>query len=218
MIYIFEDRDSRRVQNQDVVKDHGDVICFAKFDIDAEEDLSNFIIENFCDADCLIFHKSYAFKDKNVILPMVQSYMLKNGIKFCVYSGGIEHGSISKDGVALVNANVMYENLVHFINYYKHSNEVILEILLWGERYRLNQLMSMQYELFDQYFISNDLGAIIPSEELDEILDDTSSKFEEYVFDVPQMLDNLKNRTTSLTWNEFFNILSLGIHKIELTL
>lgn len=218
MIYIFEDRDSRRVQNQEVVKEHSDVICFAKFDIDTEEDLSNFIIENFCDADCLIFHKSYTFKDKNVILPMVQSYMLKNGIKFCVYSGGIEHGSISKDGVALVNANVMYDNLVHFIRYYKDSNEVILEILLWGERYRLNQLMSMQYELFNQYFISNDLGAIIPSEELDEILDDTSSKFEECGFDIPPMLDNLKNRTSSLTWNEFLNMLNLEIQKIELAL
>lgn len=218
MIYIFEDRDSRRIQNHDVVKEHSDVICFAKFDIDTDEDLSNFIIENFCDADCLIFHKSYTFKDKNVILPMVQSYMLKNSIKFCIYSGGIEHGSISKDGVALVNANVMYDNLIHFINYYKDSNEVILEILLWGERYRLNQLMSMQYELFNQYFISNDLGTIIHSEEFDEILDDTCSKFEEYGFDVPQILDNLKNRTSGLTWNEFFNMLSSGIHKIELTL
>ena len=218
MIYIFEDREPRKVQNLDVVKEHSDVICFAKFDIDTDEDLSNFIIEKFCDADCLIFHKSYTFKDKNVILPMIQSYMLKNGVKFCVYSGGIEHSSINKDGVALVNANVMYDNLLHFINYYKDSNEIILEILLWGERYRLNQLMSMQYELFNQYFVSNDLGTIIPSEELDEILDDSSSKFEEYGFDVPPILDKLKNRTSGLTWNEFFNMISLGIHKIELTL
>lgn len=218
MIYIFEDRDSRRVQNQDVVKEHSDVICFAKFDIDTDQDLSDFIVENFCDADCLIFHKSYTFKDKNVILPMVQSYMLKNGVKFCVYSGGIEHGSISKDGVALVNANVMYDNLVHFINYYKDSKDVILEILLWGKRYRLNQLMSMQYELFNQYFISNDLGTNIPPEDFDDILDDTCSKFEEYGFDDPPMLDKLKNKTSSLTWNEFFNRLSLEIQKIELTL
>ena len=218
MIYIFEDRDSRRAQNQDVVKEHSDVICFAKFDIDTDQDLSDFIVDNFYDADCLIFHKSYTFKDKNVNLPLVQSYMLKNGVKFCVYSGGIEHGSISQDGVTLVNANVMYDNLAHFIKYYKDSNEIILEILLWGERFRLSQLMSMQYELFNQYFISNDLDAIIPSEDLDEILDDIFSKFEEYGFDVPPMLDKLKNRTSSLTWDEFFNILSSGIHKIELTL
>lgn len=218
MIYIFEDRDSRRVQNQDVVKEHNDVICFAKFDIDTDQDLSDFIIDNFCDADCLIFHKSYTFKNKNVNLQLVQSYMLRNGVKFCVYSGGIEHGSISQDGVTLVNANVMYDNLTHFINYYKDSNETILEILLWGERYRLSQLTSMQYELFNQYFTSNDLDAIIPSEDIDEILDDTFSKFEEYEFDATPMLDKLKNRTSSLTWNEFFNMLSSGIHKIELTL
>ena len=218
MIYIFEDRGSRMVQNQDVVKEHSDVICFAKFDIDTDQDLSDFIVENFYDADCLIFHKSYTFKDKNVNLPLVQSYMLKNGVKFCVYSGGIEHGSISQDGVTLVNANVMYDNLAHFINYYKDANEIILEILLWGERFRLSQLMSMQYELFNQYFISNDLDAIIPSEDLDEILDDIFCKFEEYGFDVTPMLDKLKNRTSSLTWNEIFNILSSGIHKIELTL
>lgn len=206
------------VQNQDVVKEHSDVICFAKFDIDTHQDLSDFIVENFCDADCLIFHKSYTFKDKNVNLALVQSYMLKNGVKFCVYSGGIEHGSISQDGVALVNANVMYNNLEHFINSYKDSNEVILEILLWGERYRLSQLMSIQYELFNQYFLLNDLDAIISSEDLDEILDDTCSKFEEYGFNIPLLLEKLNDRTSSMTWNEFFNMLSSGIHKIELTL
>jgi hypothetical protein len=200
------------------VKKHSDVICFAKFDIDTDQDLSDFIVEKFCDADCLIFHKSYTFKDKNVNLPLVQSYMLKNGVKFCVYSGGIEHGSISQDGVTLVNANVMYDNLAHFINYYKDSNETILEILLWGERYRLNQLLSMQYELFNQYFISNDLGAIIPSEDIDDILYDTISKFKEYEFDVIPMPDKRKNEMSNLTWNEFFNMLSSGIHKIELTL
>ena len=57
MIYIFEDRDSRREQNQDVVKENSDVICFAKFDIDTDQDLSDFIVENFYDAECLIFHK-----------------------------------------------------------------------------------------------------------------------------------------------------------------
>ena len=144
--------------------------------------------------------------------------MLKNGVKFCVYSGGIEHGSISQDGVTLVNANVMYDNLEHFINSYKDSNEVILEILLWGEKYRLSQLISMQYELFNQYFISNDLDVFIPSADLDEILDDTFSKFEEYGFDAPPMLDKLKDRTYSLTWNEFFDMLSTEIHIIELTL
>lgn len=218
MIYIFEDRDSRRVQNQDIVKEHSDVICFAKFDIDTDQDLSDFIVENFYDAECLIFHKSYTFKDKNVNLPLVQSYMLKNSVKFCIYSGGIEHGSISQDGVALVNANVMYNNLEYFINSYKDSNEVILEILLWGERYRLSQLMSMQYELFNQYFLLNDLDAIIPFEDLDEILDDTCSKFEEYGFSIPLLLEKINDRTSSQTWNEFFNMISSGIHKIEQTL
>lgn len=218
MIYIFEDRDSRRILNQDVVNRHTDVICFAKFDIDTDLDLSDFIVDNFCDADCLIFHKSYTFKDKNVNLPLIQDYMLKNGVKFCVYSGGIEHGSVSKDGVTHVNANVMYDNLEHFINHYNDSNEVILEILLWGERYQLNQLMTLQYELFNQFFISNDLDAIISSGDFDEILDDTCSKFEEYGFDIPQILDKLKNMTTRHSWNEFFNILSMEIHKMELTL
>jgi|GEM_PF-2992612 hypothetical protein len=218
MIYIFEDRDSRRILNQDVVTKHSDVICFAKFDIDTDQNLSDFIVNNFCDAVCLIFHKSYTFKDKNVNLPMVQDYMLKNGVKFCVYSGGIEYGSISKDGVTQVNSNVMYENLVHFINHYKDSNEVILEILLWGERYRLNQLKTLQYDLFNQFFISNALNEIIPSEDFDEILDDTCSKFEEYGFDIPQLSDKFKNSTPGLTWNEYFNLLSLEIHKIELTL
>lgn len=218
MIYIFEDRDSRRILNQDIVNKHVKVICFAKFDIDTDQDLSDFIVENFCDADCLIFHKSYTFKDKNINLPLVEAYMIKNGVKFCVYSGGIEHSSINKDGVALVNANVMYDNLEYFIKHYKDSTEVILEILLWGDRYRLSQLMSLQYELFNQYFMSNDLLAIIPSEDLDEILDDTCNKFEEYGFIIPQIFYKLKDRTVDLTWNEFFNSLSFEIHKIELTL
>ena len=218
MIYIFEDRDSRRILNQDVVNKNFDVICFAKFDIDTDKDLSDYIVDKFCDADCLIFHKSYTFKDKNVNLPMVQAYMLKNGVKFCVYSGGIEHGTISKDGVTHVNANVMYNNLVYFINHYKDSKEVILEILLWGEKYRLNQLMTLQYDLFNQFFISNDLNAIIPSEDFKEILGDTYSKFEEYGFSIPQALDKLNNMSSNLTWNEFFSILSMEIHKMELTL
>lgn len=218
MIYIFEDRESRRILNQDIVNKHIDLISFAKFDIDTDQDLNDFIVENFCDAECLIFHKSYTFKDKNVNLPLVQDYMLKNKVKFCLYSGGIECGSINKDGIAQVNANVMYDNLEHFINHYKNSNEVILDILLWGERYRLSQLMSLQYELFNQNFMSNDLIATIPSEDFDEILDDTCSKFDEYGFNIPQMLYKLKNSTSDLTWNEYFNLLSLGIHKIELTL
>lgn len=218
MIYIFEDRESRRVLNQDVVNKHIEVICFAKFDIDSDQDLNNFIVDNFCDADCLIFHKSYTFKDKNVDLPQIQAYMLKNGVKFCVYSGGIENGSISKDGIANVNANVMYDNLEHFINHYKDSNEMILDVLLWGERYRLSQLMSLQYELFNQFFTSNDLSEIIASEDLDEILVDTHSKFEEYGFDIPQLLDKLRNMKSDLTWNEYFNLLSIEIQKIEQTL
>lgn len=216
MIYIFEDRASRKELHQKVMDDYRDVVSFAKFDIDEGQDLSDFIIENFCEADCILFHKSYVFKNKQVNIPVVQRYMLQNGVKFCIYSGGIERGSINSDGIAWINANVMYDNISIFVEQYKRTNEISFEVLLWGERNRLNQLISLQYDLFEQFFTNNSFDDYIIYDDLEGVCDDIQNKFEEYGFDISEMLDNILSVSDRrLTWRELYDMLHYEISKIE---
>lgn len=107
MIYIFEDRSERRLMHQELIEEYKEKICFAKFGIDEGMNLEDYIIDNFIDAEIIIFHKSYSFKSKTVSLDEIRKKM--PNVQFVIFSGGTEYGGIYENGnMVTINADVMY--------------------------------------------------------------------------------------------------------------
>lgn len=204
MIYIFEDRAKRRTMHQELVDAYKDKICFAKFDIDEGMNLEDYIIENFIDAEVIIFHKSYSFKSKNVNLEEIIKKM--PGVRFVIFSGGNEHGGISEDGnIVTINADVMYGNLETFLKSYTNENDINLDILLWGEKYNLNKMLSLQSMLFDNFFINANLQE---QADIEEILDHIPILFEVYNDTIQGRLISAIEpyKETGITWGNLLQI------------
>lgn len=218
MIYIFEDRAERKRQHQEIVTRYQGKICFAKFDIDEDMNLEDYIINNFLDAKIIIFHKSYSFKSKTVNLEEIKKKMKMNRIRFVVFSGGIENGSINSDGnVEAINADVMYNNLEVFLKFYEEDKEINFEPLVWGEHYKLNQQLSLQDKLFREYFITTDLHAKIDNDDLRDILEDIFSMCEEYRVEIKEHLTSESKRIgeNCLTWGDLLHIILTKISTLN---
>lgn len=209
MIYIFEDRAEREAINKDVVDRYPDKICFAKFNIDEQQELEQFIIDHFHDAECILFHKSYSFLDKDVNLSKVQQKLVVDyGVKFIVFSGGTERSSIADNGVININADVMYSNLGLFLETYRLTGNRIYEILLWGEKYRLSQLLAKQVVIHYDNFLDCDLDEIIDLDEAEDIIENIESEG----FDLNDHLqDAAQSDREQLTWDDVRRLIQFQI-------
>lgn len=208
MIYIFEDRTERRLLHQELVNTYKEKICFAKFGIDEGMNLEDYIIENFFDAEIIIFHKSYSFKSKTVNLDEIRKKMPK--VRFVIFSGGIEYGKISEDGNTItINADVMYGNLEIFIKSYNNGMDVNFEVLVWGEQYQLNQLLSFQDRIFREFFISSNLQTQIDRNEIEDVIEEISLLGEEYNVSINECLvsEITPFIETGLTWGNLLQII-----------
>lgn len=211
MIYVFEDRSERKHQHQDIIDKYKSVISFAKFDIDDGMNLVDYINKNFLNAEIMIFHKSYSFKSNIVSIDAIKKEM--PNVRFVVFSGGIENGTIDRDKhLVTINADVMYNNLEIFLKYLTNRKEINFEPLIWGEFYLQNRIVSLQNRLFREYFINADLDKRIEDNDkgsgIDDLLDMITLYCEDYGIDI---YDELKEaiilEENSLTWGNLLRII-----------
>ena len=211
MIYIFEDRPERRLQHQDIMDKYKSIISFAKFDIDEGMNLADYIYKNFLDAEIMIIHKSYAFKSNTVNIDAIKKIM--PDVKFVVFSGGTDNGTIVGDGNSVtINADVMYNNLEIFLKYLTNKKEINFEPLVWGECYLQNRLVSLQNRLFLKYFINADLDKRIEDNDkgigIDDLLDVITLYCEDYGVGMQdKLIEDIKSEENGLTWGDLLRII-----------
>ena len=215
MIYIFEDRPERRLQQQSMMDKHKGIIRFAKFDIDEGMNLANYIHNNFPNAEIIIIHKSYAFKGNSVNIDAIKKNM--PGVRFVVFSGGIENGTISNDGNALtINADIMYNNIEIFLKYLTDKNEINFEPMVWGERYQQNRLVSLQNKLFREYFTNADLDKRIEDGDTQmdiyDLLDVIITYCEDHRIDIQdELVTEVESKGEGITWRDLLQIIQKQI-------
>lgn len=164
MIYIFEDRLERRKINQGIIDSYGDLVCYGKFGIDQGQNPESFILDKFADAQCVMLHKSYAFKTNDVTVETVDKIFREYlEIPFVLYSGGLEKGNKDSAGRISLNADIMYSNLPLFLEHCRQLSDLggdhireILDILLWGPDYVLNSILNFQNEFSKKFFMLKD--------------------------------------------------------------
>lgn len=173
MIYIFDDRARRRELYSKTLNRYSALI---KPDILNLIDTGNFdesLIEKYGDAYLIILHTSYRIKGGEIKSEEIRDYFLRNGLHVVTFSGGAEMNDVShkeKGTLYNMNAERMYGNLEIFLKDYELKGEPNIELLLWGEQYRLNQLLSFQWILGIQ-FININLDEPITEDEADNLID-----------------------------------------------
>ncbi len=208
MIYIFEDRYERRSNNQKIVSTFPGKIEFAKFDIDPEQDLSEFIINRFHDAECIMLHKSYVFKNKDVNIEKVVSILSKEyGVHCVIFSGGTEKGKITLDGNVIINADVMYKNLEEFMNHHSHQGVIEFAKLLWGKNYKLNSLLEIQYKITLK-MVDDDLSSLLDRDFLIDLIDDLNLDN----WNITEKIDRLGG---VISGNQLLNIIDSEIYQLK---
>ncbi len=163
MIYLFEDRDDRKQQLLGEEGLHA-LVCQKPFDCSYSEDVGDYILNNFSDAEVVLLHKSYRFANKNVTTDCVKEAFKTLDIPVVLFSGNSRSSLIKDDAgtTAEINSVVMYRNLNLFMSFYQQTEEVCIPILVYGKYYKINQLLEMQAKLFFLLFDRKDEDVLKP--------------------------------------------------------
>lgn len=155
MIYLFEDRIGRKEQFLNDSEKYP-LLCQKAFSCSSELDIESYIKENYSDAKAVLLHKSYVFKDNSSIKPELVKAKFQLLIKTPVilFSGGSNSNLIKEKGLitAEINSGVMYKNLPLFHDSYKATGNVNIPMLVYGENYKMNQLLEMQAKINNYLF------------------------------------------------------------------
>lgn len=177
MIYIFEDRYERRENNQSIINKYSDYIQYTKFEITACQDLADFLIDKIEDAECVMLHNSYRFTDMAVNVEEIRRTVTElMGARFVIFSGGIESPNINSQGVIFVNADTLYSNLELFLEQLKKTGTPTYEILIWGQNYQLNKILSSQAKIHFEKFLECNLDEIVDPDDLEDTIDDIETE------------------------------------------
>ena len=155
MIYLLEDRIDRKNQFLDD-SDKYPLLCQKAFECSSERDIEIYIKENYSDAQVVLLHKSYVFKDKSSITPELvkEKFQILFKVPVILFSGGSNSNLIKENGLitAEINSGVMYKNLPLFHHTYQESGFVNIPELVYGENYKMNQLLEMQAKINNYFF------------------------------------------------------------------
>jgi len=154
MIYIFDDRAQRRKENELRLRKFSCIVSFSTVDATPEKRVEDVIIDSMSDPDCVLFHKSYVFADRNVTFEAVRQLFTSFDVPVVIFSGGTEGNNKSGSEINM-NADLMYENLPYFLEDFQTNGKINIDTLLWGKRYRLNELLQIQNKISAQYLINN---------------------------------------------------------------
>lgn len=199
MIYLFEDRIGRMNQ---YLKENINSNDFKIALVDCEKkDLFNYLNTNFYDANAILFHSSYTFKDDNITNEDVKKYFSDKKIPFIYFSGGLNNNIFIENGI--VNGNVnsgdMYNNLLIFIEEFKTKSKINVPLLVHGEKYLLNSLLELQ-SIVSLYLFNKQCDFLLASNDYNEIIDlvEARIKEDELKNDKSKLLDFLNKQLTKL--------------------
>jgi hypothetical protein len=171
MIYLFEDRKGRMQQYFNKALDTR-LVEEKIFDCSAES-IESYMIENFKDAECIIFHKSYSFPQDGITNNDVKQAFVNRKVPFVFFSGELKNNLLLENGIytGTVNSGVMYNNLDRFIETYKKERKINIPLLVFGENYLLNSLLNLQYKINNMLFMKSKEDTL-DEELLEEIKDE----------------------------------------------
>lgn len=178
MIYLFEDRKGRMQQylKQSIENEYLKESIFES----TSENIVDYVNENYSDAKCILFHKSYQFPQNNITIDLVKNTFISKGISFVIFSGGNNNNIHIEKNVytGTVNSGDMYNHLNTFLNYYRDKSIINIPLLLFGEKFLLNSLLALQNKI-NLYLFAKKSTDIIESDDLDSILDDIKNRIKE---------------------------------------
>ena len=172
MIYLFDDRKGRRDLYAKSLNRFSKIIKPEILKLNSEGNFDDSIIENYGDAKLIILHSSYLIKGSKIKSDEIRDYFLKNGLDVVTFSGGTDNSSIinqERGTLYNINAERMYENLEFFLKDYELNDVLNFELLMWGNQYRLNQLLAFQYKL-GSLFINDKLNEPISNHDADDLI------------------------------------------------
>lgn len=210
MIYIFDDRTQRRSDNEVKLAQFSDVVKFLQVKLLTGKSVEDSIIDSITTPDCIIFHKSYVFTDQEVSYEVVRELFTSFDVPVIIFSGGTEFsnkGIIQTD----INADVMYQNMPLFLKDYKENGNINIDILIWGEKHKLNALLELQNEFAEDFFINKDPDEVITdSRKIERFLNNKCSKIDRNLGG--EILAEM-TQEGSLTWGQLMNIVDKNINK-----
>lgn len=177
MIYLFDDRQGRRDLYAKSLNRFSSIIKpeILRLNVDVEGKFNESLIENYGDADLIILHSSYLIKGGKIKSDEIRDYFLKNGLNVVTFSGGTDNSSIiiqERATLYNINAERMYENLDIFLKDYEINGDLNIDLLIWGNQYILNQLLSFQWKL-GNLFINDNLNEPISNHDTDDLIEFT---------------------------------------------
>lgn len=209
MIYIYDDRNTRRNDNAERLKNFSDIVVFKTIYLIPGKQVEEIITESIENPECIIFHKSYAFEDNNVSFETVRDWFTDLGIPVVIFSGGTE-GCSNGNSIININADLMYNNLPLFLEDFRSNGKMNIDVLLWGERHLLNAMLQFQSKFAIEYFIENSLD-----DNIDNIVGIKRT--------ITQRCHNLKSfgesliseidKYSQISWGELANIIDSNIKK-----
>lgn len=212
MIYLFEDRIGRKQRFLGDNNSHP-LICHKPFDCSSADMIAVYIKNNYYDAKAVLLHKSYTLGKKDFTIENIKNgFKTVLGIPVVLFSGG-SNSSIIKEGdvvTAEINSGVMYQNLMLFAYTYQNTGEICIPILVYGEYYRINQLLEMQARMNDFLFDRHETDIIKQSDirQLNKIMDDITES------GLATDIDTLKNWIKDKGETLRVNLLKQAVQKL----
>lgn len=212
MIYIFDDRAQRRKDNEEILRKFSDIVTFDTVNLIPGKSADECIFDSIEDAECIIFHKSYALGDEDVTFETIRQLFISLGVPIVIFSGGTEGSNKSANEINM-NADLMYHNLPFFLENRKENGMINIDTLLWGKKYRLNALLKFQNTLSQKYLINNDPNTLL--DDLEKIKRDIKNSCREIHGDFANSIISDIGANKQITWQELAIIIDNNIRKFE---
>ena len=212
MIYIFDDRAQRRKDNEEILRKFSDIVTFDTVNLIPGKSADECIFDSIENAECIIFHKSYALDDESVTFETIRQLFTSLSVPIVIFSGGTE-GSNKSANEFNMNADLMYHNLQFFLEKRKENGVINIDTLLWGKKYRLNALLKFQNTLSKEYLINNDPDTAL--DDLEKIKRFIINSCREIHRDLANSIISDIGANNQITWQELAIIIDNNIHKFE---
>lgn len=158
------------------------------------------------DAALILLHKNY-FEDDEMRTEDVVDAAEELQIPFIRFSGEASRGEI-------LDSNVMYKNLTPFLDNYKDSSKIELDILKYGKNYKKQHILYARYLIAILIFNKSNNEAFVLDDSLRNNLVNLLSKMDYNKKEIEESISNLKNKKDEYkTFGDFREKLDNLIHK-----
>ena len=205
MIYLFEDR-LDRMNQLFKGKLSEEVKIISSFDCIDSVNFTQYLNDNFENAECVLFHYSFNFLNKDIKVEQVKDFFIEKQIPFAFFSGGMSDNLVEEDDLltAQLNSGTMYNNINEFVAQFKTKGKINLPLLVFGKNYLLNTLIGLQNEievLLMEHSAKDNISEFLVEEIVDiveitineEELNNDKQKLTEWLLnEKPLLVDNVR--------------------------